>query len=108
MQAEVFNYLSAGLSLIPTHPILKNPRVDSWTIFQKDLPTAEQVKKWFFDGHDYSPAIITGKVSGNLEMLDFDERARQFQQWKELVQWIDLYNRQRRMAAYTSFINAPM
>lgn len=86
MQTIILEYLDSGLSIIPTHPVLKNPRIDSWTVFQKDRPTAEQVKKWFSNGHDYSPGIITGAVSGNLELLDFDENARQFQTWQELVQ----------------------
>lgn len=80
----VSSYLRSGLSVIPTDPIHKNPRIESWTEFQKNQPTAEQINKWFYNGAN-SPAIITGKVSGNVEMFDFDERARQFQIWKELV-----------------------
>lgn len=86
MQETILEYVASGLSVIPTHPILKNPRVGSWTVFQNDRPTPEQVKKWFGNGHDYSPGILTGSISGNLELLDFDEKARQFQTWKELVQ----------------------
>ncbi len=75
----------AGLSLIPAHPVQKNPQVQFWTAFQKIPATPEQIKKWFSNGHDYSPAIICGAVSGNLECLDFDEKARQFDTWQELV-----------------------
>jgi hypothetical protein len=85
MQETILEYVASGLSVIPTHPVLKNPRIGSWTVFQTDRPTPEQVKKWFSNGNDYSPGIITGTVSGNLELLDFDENARQFHIWKELV-----------------------
>lgn len=86
MLDTVTKYIQSGLSVIPVHPVYKTPRIESWTAFQNDRPTTEQVKKWFGNGHDYSPAIITGPVSGNLEILDFDDNARQYQVWHDLVQ----------------------
>ncbi len=86
MLQTISSYLDAGLSVIPTHPSQKSPRIPSWTVFQKEQPTFNQIRKWFGNGHDYSPGIIAGQVSGNLEILDFDEKARQFPVWRELVE----------------------
>ena len=86
MLDSVIRYVESGLSVIPVHPVYKTPRIESWTAFQKDKPTEEQVRKWFGNGHDYSPAIITGQISGGLEILDFDDNARQYQLWRDLVQ----------------------
>lgn len=81
----VTRYLESGLSLFPAHPVLKNPRIETWKPYQKDQPSLAELASWFTDSFS-SPAIVTGKVSGNVEMLDFDEKGRQFPLWKELVQ----------------------
>lgn len=81
----ILEYLNSGLSVFPCDPIRKSPKIESWTKYQNTPPDEAQVQKWFGNGHDYSPAIVAGKVSGNLEVLDFDENARQYQAWKNLV-----------------------
>lgn len=84
MVDKVIAYINAGLSVIPTHPVHKTPCVESWLIYQKQRPTIEQAQEWF-KGKQNSPAIITGAASGNIELLDFDEGARQYQLWEDLV-----------------------
>lgn len=63
--------LRAGISFIP---ILadgsKSPAV-RWKDFQQKPPTAHDARAWFY-GKNHGIAFITGAVSGNLEMLDFD------------------------------------
>lgn len=56
----------AGLSLLPCDPINKVPRIKSW----KHLSKAIHPNTRF--GVDDSVAVVTGKVSGSLEIIDFD------------------------------------
>ena len=65
--------MKAGISVLP---ILadgtKRPAV-KWKGYQKKLPTPSDVKQWF-NGKGYGLALITGHISGGLEVLDFDTR----------------------------------
>lgn len=66
-----------GISVIPIHPAneqgSKRPAV-AWKQYQQVPATAEQVREWF-TGTNYGLAIITGRVSGNLEMIELEGRA---------------------------------
>lgn len=86
MLDTVLEYADSNLAVLPCHPIEKRPQVRSWSAYQAKPAGKDKIKEWFGNGKDYSPAIITGSVSGNLELLDFDERARQYELWKGLVQ----------------------
>jgi len=61
-----------GFSVFPIKPRDKVPAIDSWKEYQKRKPTDEELHKWF-DAGDKNIAIICGKVSGNLVVVDFDE-----------------------------------
>jgi hypothetical protein len=77
------SYLDAGLSIIPTGKD-KRPTVSEWTSFQKALPSADQVKEWFSNG-TRNIAVIGGAVSGNLEILDFDNDMEALPEWERIV-----------------------
>jgi hypothetical protein len=64
-------YIANGLSVIPIKPRDKAPAI-SWRPYQKDAPSLAEVQKWF-KGTDNNIGIVTGKVSGNLVVLDFDD-----------------------------------
>lgn len=71
----------ANLCVIPIKPDgSKSPSVPAWKQYQQRKPNLTELKSWF--GGNYQPgiAIIAGKVSDGLEILDFDapELARQF------------------------------
>jgi len=51
----------------------KAPDVASWTPYQKQRPTHDQVVSWFGHGAYSGYALICGPSSGNLECLDFDD-----------------------------------
>ena len=78
-----------GLSVVPTKG--KSP-ASSWKDFQSRLPTEDELKDWFGDGIDSfnfghnvnNVAVVAGKVSGGLEVLDFDDPAL-IKPWKEAV-----------------------
>jgi len=71
--------LQAGFSVLPCNhhdkfhegDNPKKPTVISWTPYQKKTMTLAEAKKHFVDG--VSIGVICGKVSGNLECLDFDQ-----------------------------------
>ena len=77
--------LDVGLSVVPAHLALKYPAIRHWKPYQSKLPTMAEVNAWFSNGQD-AVCIITGAVSGNLEMLDFDLAGEAFEKWKSLVE----------------------
>jgi hypothetical protein len=78
-------YVEAGLSVIKASKQTKKP-ADTWRQLQERLPTSAEIENAF--RHVYANtalAIICGKVSGNLEVFDFDLQAEKFEAWRELV-----------------------
>lgn len=76
-------YRSVGISVLPIRPDRsKAPAVSTWTQFQDRLATDAEIAE-LFQGN-CGIAAIGGKVSGNLEIYDFDD-AGHFNSWEELV-----------------------
>ena len=65
-------YVSYGLSVIPLKPGEKVP-LTKWEQYQKEPPSITEVQRWFKDT-DNNIAIVCGKVSGNLVVVDFDDK----------------------------------
>jgi hypothetical protein len=78
------NCLDAGLCVLPARLDQKRPVVSSWKQYQQRLPTPVEVKAWFSNGH--AMCMLTGAVSANLEMLDFDAGGALFDRWAQIVQ----------------------
>ena len=76
-------YLRASLCVLPAILAEKRPALSAWKQYQKRLPTERQVGSWFAEGS--ALCILTGTVSGNLEMIDFDHEGELFNRWKEMV-----------------------
>jgi hypothetical protein len=76
-------YTKSGLSVVPTGKD-KIP-LNSWKPMQIAIPSGESVKI-DFSKPGTCVALVAGKVSGNLEMLDFDFEGTFFDAWKELVE----------------------
>lgn len=51
----------------------KRPGLAKWEQYQKQLPTVEELQKWFSNAQGVG--VICGKVSGNLEMIELEGRA---------------------------------
>jgi hypothetical protein len=66
-------YLAAGLCVVPTRTD-KRPALPTWTIFQKQLPTQDEVDEWFATATPHGIGIICGIISGGLEALDLDAK----------------------------------
>ena len=80
---EAVRLTQSGLSVIP---ILRNgskaPAVPTWKEFQERIATDEELHAWF--RKEVGLAIVTGKVSGDLEVLNFDE-GDLFDPWSALL-----------------------
>ncbi|ADB58659.1 bifunctional DNA primase/polymerase [Archaeoglobus profundus] len=84
------HYLEQGFSVIPViivPPSENNPKGNKisaveWKEFQQRRPTLEELEKWFKHpdfpalrkGNKLGLAIVTGEISGNLTVVDFDSR----------------------------------
>src|SRR5262245_7441767 len=78
------SYVASGISAIPIRPDgSKAPAVPSWKPFQERIGTADEINRMF--RANCGVAAITGKVSGNLEVADFEVGAS-FQACLSLVQ----------------------
>ena len=77
--------LKSGLSILPADLKKKCPCVKQWKSYQERLPTENEVKAWFSNKHD-ALCIVTGRASGNLEMIDFDNGGELFGPWVNIVE----------------------
>ncbi len=73
-------YLQAGLCILPADRQLKRPTLKGWKSFQTHRPIELQVRQWFAAEAE-AICIVTGAISSNLEVLDFDCEASQFDDW---------------------------
>jgi hypothetical protein len=85
--AAAKGYTAAGLSVIPiARGGDKNP-TEKWTPYKSRLATPGELRHWFGRKVPFGIAVVCGKVSGHLELLDFDHRAAEvFASWCELVE----------------------
>lgn len=76
MLDTALTYVRNDLSIIPC-AITKRPVVTSWKPYQTCRPAEIDVYRWFWPPSPLGEAvaIVTGQVSGNLEVLDFDAPA---------------------------------
>jgi len=84
--AEMAARLVAGVvSVIPVKlDGSKIPALSTWAPYQKRLATTEELSQWFGGNRPLGLGIVAGAVSGNLEVLDFDE-AKLVTDWIALV-----------------------
>ena len=81
------DFHDAGCSVIPARNDGSKAPIGSWKQYQVTRPTRDEVIEWFKDGHE-GIGVITGSVSGNLEMLEAEGRAVHdglFEQAKDLA-----------------------
>jgi hypothetical protein len=82
---DALTYRAAGLSVTPIRRDgSKSPYLDGW---QNRRLTEEEIRALFDTPNPPGIGIVCGKVSDNLELLDFDEYADTiFPAWRELVE----------------------
>lgn len=63
----------AGLCVLPVRPDgTKAPDVRSWTQYKVTRSTPEDHDRWFGDGSRTGIGVVTGAVSGNIELIEFE------------------------------------
>ena len=67
-------FLNEGISVVPVADDGSKRPALSWQKYQAQLPTADEVLGWF-NNDVQGIGVITGAVSGNLEMLELEGRA---------------------------------
>ena len=68
-------FASQGIVAVPVAPDGSKRPAIGWKEFQGRRPTTEELLGWFSDSTYQGLGVITGFVSGNLEMLEFEGRA---------------------------------
>lgn len=77
-QLDIANdFLTCGIAVFPVIHRDKRPEVSHWKPFQDHLPTADQVRNWFFGGF-HNVGIVTGWQG--LVVMDFDT-AEEYGRW---------------------------
>ena len=67
-------FLAQGISVVPVaNDGSKRPKF-AWKRFESELPIPDELLMWFKDGVN-GIGVVTGAVSGNLEMLELEGRA---------------------------------
>jgi len=89
------DYLRAGLCVLPAILDEKRPAVGSWKAYQQCLPSEAQIEQWFSATASATTTtsapvtaccLLTGTISGNLEMIDFDAGGALFDSWAAIVE----------------------
>lgn len=70
-----YAWQAQGVATIPILPNKTKRPVVRWKEYQLRLPLAGEMSEWWGNGHEYGLALIMGKVSGNLEMLELEAAA---------------------------------
>ena len=78
------NYLNAGLAVLPADKKQKRPLLSGWKQFQSRLPLESFVRYWFNKERD-ALCLVCGNVSGNLEVIDFDNHGELFRAWSDRI-----------------------
>ena len=79
---EAQKLVKSGLSIIPIKSDGSKAPACRWKKYQSEKPSQEDLRKWF--SQKRGMAAITGRVSGNLEVIDFDDNDA-FKGWKKTL-----------------------
>ncbi len=84
MQYAIRSYRRAGLSVLPAIPVQKRPALSGWKRYQQQLPSDAEVEAWAANKLG-GLCLVCGRVSGNLELIDFDHGGQFYGPWCERV-----------------------
>ncbi|MCK6478105.1 MAG: DUF3987 domain-containing protein [Phycisphaerales bacterium] len=81
-------YAAARLCVLPAIREGDDKRVAlrSWKSYQTRLPTPAEHARWFAGPARRDLCLVCGRVSGNLEMIDFDLAGAAFEPWRARVE----------------------
>ncbi len=75
------SYRAVGLSVLPAVRAKKCPATGRWKTWKSRLPTDCEIRTWFSNYPD-AVCIIAGAISGNLEIIDFDNHGELYEKWR--------------------------
>jgi hypothetical protein len=84
IQDAAYRYIDAGYRVLPADARRKFPTLKSYKQYRNKPPTEKQNDIWFSSAN--AVCVLTGEVSGSLEVLDFDQAGRAFDAWCDLVE----------------------
>lgn len=64
-----------GLAVLPVNPDGTKAPAKNWKDYQSEPPAPDTLRAWFVNGSYDGLGVITGSVSGNLEMFEVEGRA---------------------------------
>lgn len=76
---------ASGVSTIPILPNGTKRPATKWQEFQGRIPTVDEMNHWWGNGVEYGLALIMGRISGNLEMLEIEGKVMNEGRWSTLV-----------------------
>ena len=85
-------YIEAGLSVIPVNDKKEPVNLLEWTPYCTRRASDKEIKTMFTGADVFGIAVICGKISGDLECLDFDDKGSAFDGWKQKIP-LQLYSR---------------
>ena len=65
-------WFDAGYSVVPTHEDGSKRPFGPWKQYQHERPTWDQIEAWLASGKYTGIGVITGAVSGNVEMIELE------------------------------------
>ena len=75
---RALEFYIAGIVPLPVNRYRqKAPAVSSWTQYQKEMPSQEQIIEWFTKADGVG--VLCGRISGNLFMIELEGRAATLQ-----------------------------
>lgn len=80
---HALDMLSLGLCVLPAMPERKRPSVSAWKQYESRRPDPCELDQMW--NGSTGTCIVTGAVSGHLEMIDFDGGGELYQAWANLV-----------------------
>ena len=73
--STALRFHNAGISVVPVAGDGSKRPAIAWKEFQSRRPTTDELLAWFSDPNVQGLGVITGAISGNLELLEFEGRA---------------------------------
>lgn len=73
--STALRFHNAGISVVPVAGDGSKRPAIAWKEFQSRRPTTDELLAWFSDPNVQGLGVITGLVSGNLELLELEGRA---------------------------------
>jgi|GEM_PF-770025 len=65
--------VAAGFSVLPVNDD-KRPNLRTWKEYQSRIPNAEELESWFLNSDSFGVAVVCGRVSEHLEVIDLDAK----------------------------------